>query len=60
MGLCTEKQTEGGSMKIEKHRELKGAMSKLDDAIGDCSDEVSKAIVDMWNIIDELITEEEA
>mgnify|MGYP003111009674 FL=1 len=47
-------------MKIEKHRELKGAMSKLDDAIGDCSDEVSKAIVDMWNIIDELITEEEA
>lgn len=45
-------------MKIEKHRELKRAMSKLDDAIGDCSDEVSKAIVDMWNIIDELITEE--
>ena len=59
MGLCTEKQTEGGSMKIEKHREIKRAMSKLDDAIGDCSDEVSKAIVDMWNIIDELITTEE-
>ena len=46
-------------MKIEKHRELKRVMSKLDDAIGDCSDEVSKAIVDMWNIIDELITTEE-
>lgn len=45
-------------MKIEKHRELKRAMSKLDDVIGDCSNEVSKAIVDMWNIIDELITEE--
>ena len=47
-------------MKIEKHRELKRAMSKLDDAIGDCSDEVSKAIVDMWDIIDGLITEKEA
>lgn len=47
-------------MKIEKHRELKRAMSKLDDAIGDCSDEVSKTIVDMWDIIDELIIEKEA
>ena len=47
-------------MKKIKHRELKIAMSKLDDAIGDCSDEVSKAIVDMWDIIDELIIEKEA
>tara|TARA_R110002096_G_scaffold310266_1_gene504850 strand:+ start:338 stop:481 length:144 start_codon:yes stop_codon:yes gene_type:complete len=45
-------------MKIEKHRELKRAMSKLDDAIGDCSDEVSKTIADMWDIIDALIIEE--
>tara|TARA_R110000737_G_scaffold132919_1_gene164488 strand:+ start:911 stop:1054 length:144 start_codon:yes stop_codon:yes gene_type:complete len=45
-------------MKKIKHRELKIAMSKLDDAIGDCSDEVSKALVNMWDIIDELIIEE--
>ena len=47
-------------MKIEKHRELKRAMSKLDVAVGNYSDEVSKAIADMWDIIDELIIEKEA
>jgi len=46
-------------MKIEKHRELKRAMSKLDDAIGDCPKEVANAIDNVWNIIDELITTEE-
>jgi len=45
-------------MKIEKHRKLKRAMSKLDDAIGDCPREVANAIADMWDAIDELIIEE--
>jgi len=47
-------------MKIEKHRELKRAMSKLDDAVGDCPKEVANAIDNVWDIIDKLITAEES
>ena len=33
-------------------RDLREAMSKLDDCIGDCDKETANAISDVWNEID--------
>jgi len=46
-------------MTFKEWYDLRGAMSNLDNVIGDCSIEVKEAIDEVWDIIDEIKTEEQ-
>ena len=45
-------------MKYKEWYKLREAMSNLDNLIDDCSVEVKEAIDEVWDIIDEIKTEE--
>tara|TARA_R110000751_G_scaffold248213_1_gene347993 strand:+ start:495 stop:638 length:144 start_codon:yes stop_codon:yes gene_type:complete len=46
-------------MTIKEWYNLREAMSNLDNLIDDCSIEVKEAIDEMWDLIDEIKTEEQ-
>ena len=46
-------------MTIKEWYKLREAMSNLDNLIDDCSVEVAEAIDEVWDIIDEIKTEEQ-
>ena len=46
-------------MTVKEWYKLREAMSNLDNVIGDCSIEVKEAIDEVWDIIDEIKTEEQ-
>ena len=45
-------------MKYKEWYDLREAMSNLDNVIGDCSIEVKEAIDEVWDLVDEIKTEE--
>ena len=45
-------------MTVKEWYKLREAMSNLDNLIDDCSVEVKEAIDEVWDIIDEIKTEE--
>lgn len=45
-------------MTIKEYYNLREAMSNLDNLIDDCSVEVAEAIDEVWDIIDEIKTQE--
>ncbi len=46
-------------MKYKEWYDLREAMSNLDNVIGDCSIEVKEAIDEVWDLVDEIKTEEQ-
>ena len=46
-------------MTIKEWYKLREAMSNLDNLIDDCSVEVAEAIDEVWDIVDEIKTEEQ-
>jgi len=46
-------------MTVKEWYKLREAMSNLDNLIDDCSVEVAEAIDEVWDIIDEIKTEEQ-
>ena len=46
-------------MTIKEYYNLRKAMSNLDNLIDDCSTEVAEAIDEVWDLIDEIKTEEQ-
>ena len=46
-------------MTFKQWCKLKEAMSNLDNLIDDCSIEVKEAIDEVWDVIDEIKTEEQ-
>jgi len=45
-------------MTIKEWYKLREAMSNLDNLIGDCSVEIKGAIDEVWDLVDEIKTEE--
>ncbi len=46
-------------MTIKEYYKLREAMSNLDNLIDDCSIEVKEAIDEVWDLVDEIKTEEQ-
>ena len=46
-------------MTVKEWYKLREAMSNLDNLIDDCSVEVAEAIDEVWDIVDEIKTEEQ-